>query len=118
MTLNVMLDPRAMYPDMYHPRDTFLKRDYSTEAKHHSRTKRPTKYYLTDFGISRRFAEDDPAPRAVPIIGGDSSAPEFREDKTSARDPFPTDVYYIGNMIREDFLEVGRVCASSCSVSY
>ncbi|TBU42946.1 kinase-like domain-containing protein [Dichomitus squalens] len=108
MTLNIMMDARPMYPEMYHPRSPFMKRDYSGKAKHYSRTRRPVKYYLTDFGISKRFDKDDTKPIVVPIISGDPSAPEFQEDKVTARNPFPTDVYYLGNVIREDFLTVSR----------
>ncbi len=86
------------------------KRDWSTDATYYSRTKRPTKCYLTDFGLSRRFADDDNAPRVVVlIIGGGKSAPEFQEDKTTPRDPFPTELYYPRSMIREEFFEFGHV---------
>ncbi len=106
MTFNIMMDARPMYPDGFHPRDTLLTPDYSRIARHHSRTKRPVKYYLIDFGISVRFEENDPNPTAVPILSADRSVPEFQEDEDSARDPFPTDVYLLGNAIKRDFLLV------------
>ncbi|TBU31692.1 kinase-like domain-containing protein [Dichomitus squalens] len=105
MSLNIMMDAGPMYPDGYHPRATFLTRDYSQTARYHSRTRRPVKYYLTDFGISCRFEEDDLNPVVIPILSGDRSAPEFQEDETTPRNPFPTDVYYLGNVIREGFFE-------------
>jgi len=40
-----------------------------------------------------------------PIMGGDKSVPEFRTGGGEACNPFPTDVYYLGNMIREHFLQ-------------
>ncbi|KAM5533176.1 hypothetical protein V8D89_013132 [Ganoderma adspersum] len=104
MTLNIMMDARPMYPDGFHPQETFLTPDYSKIAKYYSRTRRPVKYYLIDFGISARFEENDPNPTAVPILSADRSVPEFQSDEDSARDPFPTDVYLLGNSIKKDFL--------------
>ncbi|THH17972.1 hypothetical protein EUX98_g9032 [Antrodiella citrinella] len=94
---------RPMYPDMYHPRSTFKTRDGNGWARHYTRTRRPVKYYLIDFGLSRRYAADDVSPLEVPIRGGDKSVPEFRSDEPC--NPFPTDIYYVGNMIRENFLQ-------------
>lgn len=113
MTLNIMMDARPMYPNGFHPRDTFLTPDYSSFAKYYSRTRRPVKYYFIDFGIARRFEESDANPTAVPILSADRTVPEYQEDNTSARDPFSTDVYLLGNVIRKDFLEVclNNVCA-------
>ena len=108
------MDAGPMYPNGYHPRDTFLTRDYSRTAKYYSRTRRPVNYYITDFGISCRFDKDDPNPLAVPILGGDRSVPEFQEDELTPRNPFPTDVYYIGNVVREDFFEVGYMWYRRC----
>ena len=38
-------------------------------------------------------------------FGGDKTVPEFRQFN-DLHDPFPTDVYYLGNILRTDFLEV------------
>ena len=94
-----------MFPDMFHPIMQRLKRDYSGIAKSHTRTARPTKYYIIDFGISRKYKPSD-LPALEPIIhGGDKSVPEHQNAYGSC-DPFPTDVYYIGNTIREKILQV------------
>lgn len=116
MALNIMMAADPMYPRGYHPRDTYKTRDYSRTAKYYSRTRRPVKYYLTDFGISVRFDKDDTNPMAAPILSGDRSPPEFREDKTSPRNPFPTDVYLLGNVIKTDFLmvRVSHLALGSC----
>ncbi|KAL4244672.1 hypothetical protein ABKN59_010317 [Abortiporus biennis] len=105
--LNIMMDPKPMFPKMYHPRDINLARNFKDDAKFYSRTVRPPKYYLIDFGLSSRYEPDNTAPREIPIIGGDKSVPEF-QNGTAPMDPFPTDVYYIGNVVRVDFLEVYR----------
>ena len=63
------------------------------------------KYYFIDFGISRKYDPADLPPREPPIFGGDRSVPEFNKSDEPC-DPFPTDIYYVGNLIREDFLQV------------
>jgi len=112
MTLNIMMDPRPLYPEMYHPVRTDRKWTFtayakpSEAAKHYTRTERPTKYFLTDFGLSRKYNSEDGPARELPILGGDKSAPEFQgEGYDQPADPFATDVYYIGNVVREDFLQ-------------
>lgn len=105
MNLNIMVDPRPLYPKMYHPHFPRRTRDMRGTAKHHTRTWRPTRYYFIDFGISRRYDPEDRSPREDPIWGGDKTVPEF-QDSDDPRDPFATDIYYLGNLIREDFLQV------------
>ncbi|KAH9931537.1 uncharacterized protein B0H18DRAFT_989848 [Fomitopsis serialis] len=104
MNQNIMLDPKPLYPEPYHPRVIDWTRDLSRPAKHHTRTTHPTQYYLIDFGLSRRYDPADGPPREAPILGGDKSVPEFRNAKEPC-DPFPTDIYYLGNLVREDFLQ-------------
>ncbi|KAI0744026.1 hypothetical protein C8Q80DRAFT_1184592, partial [Daedaleopsis nitida] len=105
MAPNIMYDPRPMYPQMYHPQRTDLSRDFKRKAKHTTRTARPVKYYFIDFGLSRRYSPEDGPPREHPIQGGDKSVPEFKDWKGDLLDPFPTDIYYIGNMVRTTVLQ-------------
>lgn len=104
--MNVMMDASAMYPRSYHPAAPRLKRDFSGSAKYHTRTSRPPRYYLTDFGLSRLYDADNKNPSEIPIFGGDKTVPEFLEDPDVPRNPFQTDVYYLGSMIHKDFLTV------------
>ncbi|EMD38837.1 hypothetical protein CERSUDRAFT_112564 [Gelatoporia subvermispora B] len=107
MVLNIMMDPKPLYPDMYHPQVTDMKRDFSGDAKRFTRTKRPTRYMLIDFGLSRRYGIEEISPLEDPIWGGDKTVPEFLRSNDPCN-PFPTDIYYLGNMIRETFLEATR----------
>ncbi|KAI0358579.1 hypothetical protein OH77DRAFT_1578883 [Trametes cingulata] len=102
---NIMFDPRPMYPNMFHPRVQDKTRDWKGKAKHSTRTACPVKYYYIDFGISYMYNPDDGPPREHPIRGGDKSVPEFQAWCGEPLDPFPTDIYYLGNMIRMDILE-------------
>ncbi|KIJ18443.1 hypothetical protein PAXINDRAFT_97248 [Paxillus involutus ATCC 200175] len=104
---NLMFDPRNLYPDSFHPMEISLKRDYTGPAKHLTRTQRPPKYYLIDFGLSRRYDPSDTNPKEEPVFGGDKEVPEF-QDSIEPCNPFPTDVFYIGNAIRNDFIQTKR----------
>ncbi|KAL6303556.1 hypothetical protein BKA93DRAFT_336395 [Sparassis latifolia] len=92
---------------MYHPQAELQTPDLKAITKHYMRTAHPTRYYLIDFGLSRKYNPDDGPPREHPIWGGDKTVPEFQKSDDPC-DPFPTDIYYLGNMIREDFLQTLR----------
>ncbi|KAJ6507304.1 hypothetical protein C8R47DRAFT_1239109 [Mycena vitilis] len=82
--------------------------DGRRNAKHRHRTQAPPKYHLIDFGISVRFDPDVLPHTAYAIEGGDKSPPEFIDGQAAdfvPVDPFPTDVYYLGNLIRTEFLD-------------
>jgi len=108
MFLNVMMDG-SMFPRGWHPRADAMTRDCKRTTIPTTRTLRPPKYYLIDFGISRRYNLDEDAPLEHPIFGGDKSVPEFKKSIAPCN-PFPTDIYYMGNFIRTEFLEVGERC--------
>jgi len=106
MRLNIMMDPRPLYPEPYHPVAIRKKMDLSGNAQHFTRTEHPTKYFLVDFGLSRKYRAEDMPPKESPILGGDKTAPEHQGDKYDEPcDPFPTDVYYWGNMLRQTLLK-------------
>ncbi|KAJ7684164.1 kinase-like domain-containing protein [Mycena polygramma] len=91
---NIMMDGQHLYPEGFHPQYQFLNSDLSARARQRfTRTERPPKYYLIDFGISVQFKPGHHAPFARPIIGADSS------------DVFRTDIYYLGNLMFREFLE-------------
>ncbi|KAJ7162501.1 hypothetical protein C8R46DRAFT_1164465 [Mycena filopes] len=102
---NIMMDPSQMYPDGYHPAEPNLSRNYSGRARFHTRTQRPPKYYWTDFGLSRKYTTRNPPPLEDPIHGGDKTVPEHQGESPESCDPFPTDIYYLGNLIRDHFVE-------------
>ncbi|KAH9920119.1 uncharacterized protein B0H18DRAFT_1025159 [Fomitopsis serialis] len=112
--LNVMMDPLPLYPKLYHPTDDTMTRDFSRSVRPYTRTERPTRYYFIDFGLSRKYGPEDEHPLELPIFGGDKTVPEFQDDGyDKASDPFATDIYYLGNRFREEFLKVASV---HCSV--
>ena len=100
-----MLDPSGMYPNSFHPADPRKSKDFRRNAKGYSRTRRPARYHLIDFGLSRLYDPANGPPLDRPLRGGDKSAPEHQDGKTPCN-PFPTDVYYLGNLAREDYMQV------------
>jgi len=115
MSLNIMMDVSTLFVDAFHPVDSIMKRDFSGYARYKTRTERPVKYYFIDFGLSRRYDHSITHPLEVPIWGGDKEVPEF-QNSNEPRDPFATDVFYIGNAIRQDFVDVCLVqCQITCS---
>ncbi|RDX54859.1 hypothetical protein OH76DRAFT_1478375 [Lentinus brumalis] len=105
MRLNIMYDPRPMFPEPYHPMFTDKSLDFKRSVSHYSRTKRPCRYYWTDFGLSRQYEPDDVHPEENIILGGDRTVPEFKDEHVFTHNPYHTDLYYLGNLIREDFLQ-------------
>lgn len=102
-----MMDADAMYPGGFHAANQNMTPDYSGLAKHFSRTERPPRYYFIDFGISIRFSPDDSDPRTrVDAWGGGYDHPPENRKENSEYNPFPADVYYMGNIIKHNFTEV------------
>ena len=106
-----MYDARTMYPSGFHPMDTNRTTAWDKNVKHHTRTQCPVRYYFIDFGLSAQF-QDQGEARVNPVRGGDRTAPEHRQELLRSRtphNPFWTDVYYIGNLVREEFLRVSQL---------
>jgi hypothetical protein len=105
MELNILMDG-SMFIDAWHPSDHYMSEDYKRVARHRTRTQSPPRYYYIDFGISRKYEASNTNPLELPIFGGDKEVPEFKEDNYKPRNPFPTDVWYLGHAIQEIFLDV------------
>ena len=84
-----------------------MRRDWKGKAVYHQRTKHPVRYYIIDYGLSRKFAPEEDSPLANIIVGADKSVPEhqgFRGYQPS--NPFSTDIYTAGNLVIEFFASV------------
>ncbi|TFY71471.1 hypothetical protein EVG20_g1546 [Dentipellis fragilis] len=107
---NVMMDATPMYPEPWHPIKLDMRRDWKGKARHYTRTERPVKYYYIDFGLAQHYKPEHIQPWppfTLPVHGGDKTAPENQEDKYDKPcNPFATDIYYLGNLIRESFMQV------------
>ncbi|KAI0296106.1 kinase-like domain-containing protein [Multifurca ochricompacta] len=97
---NIMFDPFGMYPNGFHPVKLDRNRNFKGKATTYTRTQRPPRYYFIDFGLSRRYTSRSVTDN--PLRGGDKSAPEHKSRKRC--NPFHTDIYYIGNLVRQEFM--------------
>lgn len=100
-----MMDAAALYPAGFHPIQQNWSPDYTSSARVLPRTTSNVKYYFTDFGISRRFEADDDNRLVVGNKGLDQTLPELSD--TVHYDPFKADIYLLGNVFKEIFLQVG-----------
>jgi hypothetical protein len=97
-----------MFPERYHPANPDMSFDFTRKITHFSRTEKPPRYFFIDFGISRHYPNRvGPVDEEI-VRGGDKSVPEHQGDALSC-DPFPTDIYYVGNAIRKEFLQVSDI---------
>ncbi|KAH9166380.1 hypothetical protein EDB89DRAFT_1891407 [Lactarius sanguifluus] len=62
---------------------------------------RPPRYYFINFSLARQYPSRDAMDE--PLSGGDESAPEHQSGRLC--NPFHTDIYYIGNLVRKEFTE-------------
>ncbi|KAI0786607.1 hypothetical protein C8Q75DRAFT_259269 [Abortiporus biennis] len=77
MKLNIMMDPNPMSLEPCHPQLYPFTLDAKRKVKFLPRTVKPTRYYLIDFGLSRRYPPHDTSPLEVPIKGGRQDGPRI-----------------------------------------
>ncbi|TFY60133.1 hypothetical protein EVG20_g7529, partial [Dentipellis fragilis] len=101
---NMMMDASKLYKQPWHPVKINRRRNWKGSVTHTTRTNRPVKYFYIDYGMSRKYKPGDVALE-LPMQGNDKTAPEHQpENYDTPCDPFPTDIYYLGNLIRQDFV--------------
>ncbi|KAJ7143403.1 hypothetical protein C8R43DRAFT_1097594 [Mycena crocata] len=100
---NILMDCGPLYPEPRHPVHPRMKRDWTGTAKHLTRTQRPVKYYIIDFGLTKKYPPDQSRELDPPGFGGDQTVPEFQSGALC--DSFAVDVYCLGNTFREMLLD-------------
>ena len=100
-----MMDAQDMYPNGWHPSDHELERDGRTIAKPLRRREVASlRYYFIDFGISTLHKDPKDREFVSGNDGLDQDAPEL--DWDFPYDPYPLDVFILGNVYKRTFLEV------------
>ncbi|KAF7311452.1 Protein kinase domain-containing protein [Mycena kentingensis (nom. inval.)] len=114
---NIVLDPTKLFPYGFHPLFDYRDPRGVHPARHITRTECWPRYFLIDFGLSRRYDPTHGPPDEDIIYGADKPPPEHRQ--LVSCNPFPTDIYFLGNLLKTDFLyrqarieEEGSPCAS------
>lgn len=108
-----MMDAAVMFPKGFHPMHELTLPDISGFAPVLHRIDVPVKYYFIDFGISTRFAPDQNPRLVLGTLGLDDEVPELSD--TVPYDPFKTDVFIIGNLLRQRLLQVRAMYLHYCS---
>ncbi|KIK54390.1 hypothetical protein GYMLUDRAFT_48753 [Collybiopsis luxurians FD-317 M1] len=93
---NMAMDAKSMYPDGFHPCKPSRSYDWKKRARYFPRTRCPPRYYLIDFGFSEVYEPSKPRPLTYAIRSGGNEPPETK----TPCDPFATDVYLVGTMVR------------------
>ncbi|CAK5280704.1 unnamed protein product, partial [Mycena citricolor] len=101
--LNFVVDPTKLFPGGTHPVHTIMNPEFTKLSTAVSRTSCWPRYYIIDFGWSVRYDPKDGLVSETVVLGGDRSPPEHRIYGRPCN-PFPTDVYTIGNILRTRFL--------------
>jgi hypothetical protein len=122
---NIMMDASALFPEGFHPVETSKTPNFRRRAPHFTRSECPPRYYYVDFGISRQYKPEDLPVKEDIILGGDKSPPEHNANQPDSPspnsyscDPFKTDIYFVGNMIRENFIKVSCILSDNIFLTF
>jgi hypothetical protein len=97
-----MFGASSMYPNGFDPIEINRNKNSECTVMAHTRTQRHPIYYLICSGLSRQYTSRDVTDE--PLRGGDMSASEHRLQGLC--NPFQTDIFCIGNLVRHEFMEV------------
>jgi hypothetical protein len=104
-----MMDWKGMFPNGFNTQEDERNKTMTVPARAFNKTQYPRRYFIIDFGISSRYdSSTTTAPREYCLIGGDKAVPEFLRGE-EFHDPFKADVYYAGNLIRTEFMQVRTI---------
>lgn len=100
-----MLDGSPLYPEGFHPAVPSLNMTATDRVKAlHRCDVEAVVYYVTDFGLSKRFTDPN-EPRLV--HGNDCQDKEVPElSQWTEYDPFPVDIFTLGNVFKKELLAV------------
>lgn len=99
------MDGSLLYSEEFHP----SRLDHDSKGRRKIKAKlrmyvEPIKYYFIDFGISLKYGPNEPH-EAVGHDGQDQELPELHKD-IKYYDPFPADVFILGNLYKRNFTKV------------
>jgi len=98
-----MFSTSKVYPNGLHPVNIDRDRNFTGTTGVYTGTRPPPIYYFTGFDLSRHYESRDVLDE--PLHGRDKSAPEHQLQRHC--NPFHADIYYTGNLVRQEFVEVG-----------
>ncbi|KAJ7665948.1 kinase-like domain-containing protein [Mycena polygramma] len=107
--LNIVQDPTKLYPRGFHPVNHCLNPTSDGLAYSITRTECWPRYYLIDFGLSRRYDPSKGPPLERVVSCEDRNPPEYSGTECN---PFPADIYCLGNLLKRHFIRSDPSCSS------
>ena len=102
-----MMDGDPLFPKGFHPSVPTLDASGKRAKPRRRRDVSGVKYYFTDFGISYRFDGTEETRLVIGQEGQDQEVPELHQ--LEYYDPFPVDVFILGNLFWRKFVRVSVV---------
>jgi len=106
---NIMFSRSKKYPNGFFPDMNDRNRTFKGVVKAYTRMRPPPRYYFVGLELSVHYSFRDTIDEFW--RRGDTSAPEHQSGGWC--NPFHTDIYYIGNLVSQEFAEVSNYV--SCS---
>ena len=104
-----MMDWKGMFPDGFHKQEDEWNKTMTGPAQaQFTQTQYPRRYFIIDFGMSFRYDPSNESPYDYGLIGGDKTVPEFLRGE-ELHNLFKANVYCADNLIRTEFMQVGRI---------
>ncbi|KAI9445849.1 hypothetical protein BJY52DRAFT_1314448 [Lactarius psammicola] len=98
---NIMSSRSKTYPNRFLPARIGGNRTFKGAVKAYTRMRPPPRYYFFGLELSVQYSSRDIIDE--PWRRGDTPAPEHRSGEWC--NPFHTDIYYIGNLVLQEFVE-------------
>ncbi|KAH9035415.1 hypothetical protein EDB84DRAFT_1222789 [Lactarius hengduanensis] len=100
---NIMSSRSKMYPNRFLPAEIGRNSTFKGAVKAYTRARPPPRYYFVGLELSVQYPSRDTIDE--PWRRGDTSAPEHQSGGLGRCNPFQTDIYYIGNLVSQEFVE-------------
>lgn len=111
-----MMGSRDMWPEPYHIMVPYRNQAFTTHVKKPStRTVRPPKYYIIDYGLSRQYSLNDYHPTETTPIRRFRITLKFQNDFVPY-DTLAVNIYCSGDIIQESTLEVSHIFSLDVSL--
>ncbi len=98
---NIMSSRSKAYPNRFLPAKIGRNITFKGAVKAYTKMRPPPRYYFVGLELSVQYSSRDTIDE--PWRRGDTSAPEHQSGGWC--NPFQTDIYYIGNLVSQEFVE-------------
>ena len=113
---NIMMDPTPVFSDIPHPMHWYQGHDFKHNLRTQTHTSHPTRYFYINFGLLWRVPPNDPSPQVLVSKPKNKTVPEFEGPGPFGyyADPYKIDMYCLGNLIHEHFMNIHIFITARC----